>query len=78
MAFPIRFKIIDRETGEVVKGVKEDGTPICALLLPSGQIAKMTQDFYTYVHELSPHHYELHVALTKDEKGNWQYQKIGY
>lgn len=42
MAYHIRFKLIDRQTGKVVKGNKTS-----ALLLPSGQPAIMREDFYT-------------------------------
>ena len=78
MAFPIRFKIIDRQTKQEVKGKDSYGNVICALLYPSGQIARMKQDFYTDVTQLSPRDYELHVATKKDDKGNWIYEKVGY
>lgn len=82
MAYPIRFKLIDKKTGQEVKGHKKTGTgfnenPISALIFPSGQPAIMEQDFYTYVNKVSCADYELWVALEKDPEGNWIYKKIG-
>lgn len=73
MAYHIRFKLIDRQTGKVVKGNKTS-----ALLLPSGQPAIMREDFYTYVNILSCSDYELHVATEKGSDGKWLYKKIGH
>jgi len=72
MPYPIRFKLINRETGEAVKG---EGCPI---LLPNGTPGWKREDFYTYVKALSCADFELHVALTKDVKGAWIYQKVGH
>ena len=73
MAYPIRFKLIDRQTGKEVKGSKAS-----ALLLPSGQPAIMREDFYTYINMQSCRDYELHVALEKGSDGKWLYKKIGH
>lgn len=72
MAYPIKFKLIDRKTKEQVKGKK------CPMLTPDGQPAIMTQDFYTTVNFLSCADYELHVAIDKDTSGNWIYRQVGH
>lgn len=74
MAYLIRFKFIDRQTGKEVKGSKAS----TLLLLSSGQPAIMREDFYTYVNTQSCRDYELHVALEKDSGGKWLYKKIGH
>jgi len=77
MPYPIRFKLIDRETGEVLKGPKKEVT-----LNTDGQpvVIQHPQDWDCYLGATRMHcaDYELHVALNKDAKGDWIYQKVGY
>lgn len=72
MAYPIKFKLIDRQTGLPVKGDK------CPMLTPDGQPAIMEKDFYTYVNFVSCKDYELHVAIEKDDNGKWIYRQVGH
>lgn len=72
MAFPIRFKFVDKKTGEVVKGKG------CLMLYPDGTPVLKLEDYYTYVRPISCANYELHVALSKDSEGHWDFKKVGY
>ena len=84
MAFPIRFKLINKETGEVIKGNKP-GTRhmpngLCSVvLLPDGTPAFWSSDggWHEMVRTVSCKEYELWVAIDKVD-GKWNYIQVGF
>ena len=72
MPYPIRFRVLNRATQKEMKGKN-----LSVVLFPSGNIAELKFDFYTFVTELSCKDYDLYIATTKSAKGEWIYKKIG-
>jgi len=80
MAYPIRFKLINKETGEVVKGNYNswnDNGIKSAILLPDGTPAIWSQNFYHFINKVSCADYDLFVA-TKKVNGKWDYKQVGF
>jgi hypothetical protein len=51
--------------------IDENGMPVIA------KVCGSWSDPYEYVDWVSCKDYELHVAISKDEKGQWIYHQIG-
>ena len=81
MAYPIRFFLVNKKTGEQVLATtaqKNNHVGISAILFPDGSPAIMEDDgWHTFINKVSCADYELHVATTKID-GQWHYEQIGF
>jgi hypothetical protein len=74
VAYPVRYRLIDRETGkpskkkEVLFGITPDGQPF---------VLDMS-NFYTSVSFKKTSEYILEIATKKDSDGKWLYKQFGY
>ena len=78
MSYPIRYRLVNKETGKVFKHTNETNHTF-GVIYPDGTPAQICE--YTYertIIKLSCKDYYLEVALEKDAKGNWIYKRIGY
>jgi hypothetical protein len=79
MAYPIRYRFKDRETNQVVKPGKQERHNKVFVLFPDGTPAEFDDtEYYELTRKMSTSKYILEIAITKDEKGKWIYQQIGY
>jgi hypothetical protein len=77
MAYPIRFRLVHKETLKPFD--KGEDKNKCPVLLPDGTPAQWIDlEYYPSVRKLSCGDYDLYVALKKDSDGNWIYEKVGY
>jgi hypothetical protein len=76
MPFPIRWKLIDKETG-----AKWKHQPDCSLsLTPDGSFVLIsgTSDWNPSIAFKTMHHtHELWIALAKNAKDEWSYFRVG-
>ena len=75
MAYPIRYRLLDKNTHEKV--VLDDEQFI--FIDGNGQpVIGCTQSFYPYFQWKSCSDYILEVATEKDISGKWIYKQIGH
>ncbi len=73
MAFPIRYRLRHKETGEIAK---KDETLYA--ITPGGQpVVVNTEHYYISVDYPSTSKFTLEVAIEKI-KGKWDYKKVGF
>ena len=77
MAYPIRFKLINKETGEVVNNLRHTDGIKSAILLPDGSPAIWLQGSYHDITIVSCADYALFVA-TEKVNGKWDYKQVGF
>jgi hypothetical protein len=82
MSYPIRYRLVNKETNQVVK-YKDDNKTVVGMIFPNGNPCIYTKDKESYyftdsVDAVSCSDYYLEVALEKDDNGNWIYKRVGY
>ena len=89
MAYPIKFKLQRKGTGESFnewarssrKSDAKGGQPVGLMpyINQDGNVGFVDFEGYYLGNEFfSPKDWELYVALEKDDKGQWVYKKVGY